>query len=406
MLTSDLLRVQVKKGQVTPQYIDPQDAQALEMAARLCACFKEYGGRPRGELLDAIEDFIGFGTDFLIWRGLSKLLYDRSEFTVDAPVDPSRLRGEVFDLAHAMGPVTTESGRRKVFEAAAAKLELEGVTPDQLSHALYADLDARKVLSAHKALAPQELLHRYNLALAQAVLYQATSLEITLEERDPNLLRYLFQSLKFRRLMHRAWRQGPSSWRLQVDGPMSMFSQSRKYGLQMSTFLPSLVLLGEWEMTATLQWKKTKKPHTMTLSSADGLVSHYRAKGQWLSDEERMLESRFAKKVKKDPDFPWRLERRGTLVELGDGEVLIPDYVLAHQGGAKVMVEVIGFWRKAYIERRLDYLERQKDLPLILVVSQRLSSQRERYERASPHVFFYKGVIALDALVEAAQGFI
>ena len=407
MLTSDLLRVKVRKGEVSPQFIDPQDPQALSVANALCACFEVHLGKTRGELFEAIEDLIGFGTDFLIWRGLSKLLYDRSEFEVESPVDPSLLRQTVFDLAQSLGPVTHEAVRQKVYQEAARTLGVEGLDAERCAHVLYADLEARKPLVSHKKISPQALLHRYNLALAQAVLYQAVSLEITLREEDPNLLRYLFQSLKFHRLMHRIWRETDGSWRLHVDGPVSLFSQSRKYGLQMSTFLPSLVLMGGWEMEAALKWKKTKKPHLMRLSSEDGLVSHYRAKGQWISDEERMFESRFAKATKtakKNGDgLAWTLERRGTLIELGEGEVLIPDYVLGHESGEKVFVEVVGFWRRTYLARRLEYLERKKDVPLILVVSQRLGAERKKVEQAHPFVVFYKGVIVLDEVLQAAE---
>ena len=38
-----------------------------------------------------------------------------------------------------------------------------------------------------------------------------------------------------------------------VDGPASLFKQTRKYGLQMAMFLPALLRVSRWAMEAVLQ---------------------------------------------------------------------------------------------------------------------------------------------------------
>ena len=404
MLTSDLLRVRVHKGVIKPRYLDPEDAAALDKAQQLTALFDAHLGGTRGDIDAAVEAAIGHGTDFLIWRGLAKLLYDRSLFETVAQADPVQIRRAVFEAAAALGPVVDAPGRAAVLQRAAQQLQ---ISPEGCEQGLYADLEEHQRLTEHRRLQPQALLHRYNLALAQAVLYKATQLTITLSEEDPNQLRYLFQSLKFFGLMHRAWRVAGQGYRLEIDGPASLFHMSRKYGVQMAKFLPALVLGQGWSLTASLDWEQDKD-RRFELSAQDQLVSHYRARGQWLSDEERMFQERFdALKAKRGISWPWSLERRGTILELDAGEVLVADYVLSYKPMGKrkvqeVCVEVVGFWRRAYLERRIEFMQALQGPPLILVLSEQLKSDRDKLAALPPQVVPYKTVIHVDRVVEAA----
>jgi predicted nuclease of restriction endonuclease-like RecB superfamily len=399
MLTTDLVRTRVKKGRVEPLYLDTDSEEALDKARELIAILEDHAGGEYGDVEEAVEQVIGHGTDFVIWRGLAKLLYDRSEFETVASVDPSEIRRAVFEASGELGPVTGADVRQQVLERAGEVLEL-GV--EEIEASLYADLEARQRLVEFDALEPLELLHRYNLALAQAVLYKATKLVIDLGDTDPNMLRYLFQALKFNRLMHRAYRIGEQGsgdgYRLEIDGPASVFKKSRKYGFQMATFLPALLLAKTWAMRAELDWKGNGKVHELVLSHKDGLVSHYKARGQWVADEERYFEKRFA-----ETDTEWELERQGTIVELDKNQVIIPDYRLRHPDGREVYLEVVGFWRLAYLERRIEMLVDSCDVPLVLVVSERLKTGRKKLKEAPAEVVFFKGVILVDKVLEAVE---
>lgn len=394
MLTTDLVRTRVRKGRVKPQYLDTDSEEARAKAAELIDIFERHAGGMRGGVDEAVDEAIGHGTDFLIWRGLAKLLYDRSEFETVASVDPQQIRRAVFEASGELGPVTGAEARTAVLTRAGETLEL---APEEIEASLYADLEERQRLVEFKVLEPLELLHRYNLALAQAVLYKASKLTIELGKTDSNMLRYLFQSLKFNRLMHRAERID-GGYRLEVDGPASLFKRSRKYGLRMATFLPALLLADEWAMRAELDWKGDGPTHELVLSHKDGLVSHYKARGQWVAEEERYFEKRF-----EETETDWQLERQGSIVDLDDNVVIIPDYVLTHPDGRQVYLEVVGFWRLAYLERRIEMLVDSCDVPLVLVVSERLKTGRKELAEAPAEVVFFKGVILVDKVLGAAE---
>lgn len=395
MLTSDLLRVIAKKGKVRPRYLDTSKASAVEKSQALTEIFEANMSSRRAEIDAAVQECIGYGTDFLIWRGLAKLLYERSEFETVSAAAPVEIRRAVFEAANELGPVTSPALRQQVLEHAASALE---ITPEECDEGLYADLDDNQRMTAYKKLKGSALLDRYNLALAQAVLYKATSMHIELGDQDANLLRYLFQSLKFFGLMHRIYAAPDGGWRVEVDGPASLFSKSRKYGLQMAKFLPALVCMEDWTMRAELDWVAKGPAHLLELGPDDGLVSHYQPKGQWVSDEEKMLEDRFTR-----VETEWILERRGTLVELDEGQVLIPNYLLTHPDGRVVFMEVIGFWRRSYLERRIEQLERLRDTNLLLVVSEKLNSDKGGLESVGASIVFFKTVIIVDKILAAIE---
>ena len=390
MLTADLLRARVRKGVVKPQYVEKSD-EVLAAATQLVQLYRTGRGRPAGELQAEIDAIVGHGTDFLLWRGLAKLLDDRSEYAPASTIDGPHVRRRAFELAFDGGPVDAE--RRRVIIAALAD-EFE-TTTDDIDAALYADLADRQVLTAFKEIEPDQLIARYNLALAQAVFYRARSLRIVLHRPDPDRLRYLMSALKFHGLMHRA-SHVDDALEVEIDGPASLFKLTRKYGLKMAIFLPALVLLDDWSLTADLDWKGNDRAFELT--SEDGLESHYKPRGQWRTDEEQWFEQRFEEL---DTDG-WTLERRGTLVELRDGEVIVADYVRTSPQGEEVAVEIVSFWRAAYLRRRIEMLD-SVDRPFVLVVSERLKADREKLDVELPlEVVFYKGVILANKVIEAA----
>ncbi len=394
MLTSDLLRVRRSRGRITPKYLDVGDARAMKRASDLVEIFQSHMGRPRGIIDEKVQRAIGHGTDFLIWRGLAKLLYDRSEFEVDAQRKPEEVREVVFDLAVEAGNPSDESGRRQVLERAASILEIDA---DACEVALYADLEERQVLAEFKVMEPLALLHRYNVALAQAVLYRARSMTIRLVEQDSNKLRLLFQMLKFHRLMHRT-RRDDGGYIIEIDGPSSIFKRGRKYGVQMAKFLPALLHLSGWSVEAEIEWDDEE--YAFELDEKTGLLPHKRPKGQWVAEEERWFEQRFDEK---GPEG-WELKRRGHIVELSDNEVLVTDYVVRTESGAEVWLEIVGFWRLAYLRRRIERLrDMAPDPPVVLVVSERLKTDREALEQAPAQVVFFKGVILVGKVEKAVQ---
>ena len=379
MLTSDLLRVNVVKRDLKPQFIAVDAPRHQERAARLLAFFQDALARnlSRGEIDDVIRDVEGLSTDHKLIKGMAKLLLDRCEFEPralpgeDAP-DAAALRDRMFRLAAVRGPLARHAGPtgRTTAESLMAEVGAElGVTAAQVSAALYADLKEEQILvSARLPEDASALLHRYNVGLVQAVLLHAARMTVTLQRPTPKRLRQLFRYLKFHQLMYRLEIPDRDHVAIEVDGPESLLKQSSRYGLQLATFFPAVLLQdGAWRLEADILWGNKRKLHkTLVVDSTLGLRSHYQDQGTWRSRVEEWFEGRF-----RELNPSWTLHP-GEPIDLGEQRVLIPDFTF-RRGGRVAHLDIVGFWRQGYLEKRLT--ETPKNV--LLAVSRRLSGEKK-----------------------------
>lgn len=418
MLTSELVRVSDDGKRVEPRYLKLDGKKLkghLERAEGLIELFRAYIGQTRAELEDAVGDLVGDGTDFGLSRGLTKLLEDRSVFDTVAPMSPEVIREAVFAASAAHHPVVAGVDRLHkldregvlalAVEALRAKWEQEHPgeaapkwTTQEIDHGLYADLDDRQVLLEFKPLEPMELLERYNVALAQAVLFKATELRVKLREVSAVQARQLFRYLKFYQLMHRVRKLGSQDWELILDGPMSLINHTTKYGLQMAMFLPALLRVPRFEVEADLRWGPERAARTFQLTEAHGLVSHYPDKGTWITEEQQHLEDRLAQLK-----AGWKVSRQAELVDLGGRDVLSPDLTLTAPDGRVALVEIVGFWRKAWLKAKAESLARFGPSNLLLIVSDRLQADEDLPPELGVSILPFKGVILPKKVLELAD---
>ena len=370
MLTGELVRVRVVKKALQPRFIQPDHPRLLERATALVHDITQglESGETRGVITQRFREREGHETDHFVTRGLAKLLLDKGEFETISPMPPAQLRRTVFERAVSRGPIALQAGptgrctAQDVLQEIATELEC---TPEQISTALYADLKDHQVLTSAKIPTPEALLHRYNVALVQALLLKASWIELEITEVNPKYVRQLIRALKFHQLMYRFTSHNPV--RLQVDGPQSLLKLSTRYGMQLANFFPTILLQpGRWSLTAEVLWgRKRKLKKTLTVSSEQGLRSHYRDQGTWVSRTEEWFEQRFS-----EYDTDWTL-RPGEPIDMGNQSMMVPDFTFEHAGRVGHL-EIVGFWRKAYLEKRI------KALPdnVILAVSSRLAGDK------------------------------
>lgn len=399
MLTGDLVRASFRSGKVRPRYLRVDDEELKSETRELIALFEQHIGEPVGRLEDAIADHIGDGTDFGVRRGLVKLLMDRATVEMVAPRAPTEIRCAVFEAAARVWPVAWDGGpgaaREDVLEAAGATLDL---TPAQIEESLYGDLKSAHRLIEADLPEASHLLERYNVSLAQAILLRAHELVITLPKPGAKQTRLLVRAMKFRQLLHRVERDGDTLV-LRLDGPLSLFRQTQRYGLQLALFLPTLLALEAFELTAVITWGQARLPATFTLTHTDPPRSLRREKAQWVSDEEKQLKRQW-KKLK----TPWILERCSRIVDLKGRGVLIPDYVIRHPDGRKALLELVWSWRRTTFERRFEILREAAPANLIVAVSlRRHVGEEDNPTLPEGAIVPFKGVIQAKRLIEAAE---
>jgi predicted nuclease of restriction endonuclease-like RecB superfamily len=369
MLTGDLVRVSVVKKNLVPRFVDPASARLLERAETLISLMDTavQAGWNRGEISAQLRDIEGVDTDHKITKGLAKLLLDKGEWDTISPIDPAELRQRVFVRAAAEAPLARNpgpTGRRVAADVLAAIAAELDTTEAVVTKALYADLKDENVLIKCALPSPEGLLHRYNTALVQAVLLKATWLRVELTETNPKYVRQLMRFLKFHQLMYRI--ESQNGLTIQVDGPQSLLKSSTRYGMQLANFFPAVLLQpGEWQIEAEVLWgRKRKFKKRLCVGSALGIRSHYKDTGTWTSRTETWFTERWAQH-----DSAWALQP-GEPIDMGGQAMMVPDFTFK-KGKRVGHLEIVGFWRKGYLEQRLARLPDN----VILAVSSRLAGE-------------------------------
>lgn len=380
MLTSDLAMSWRRGKTINPRYIDAEDAAYLQVADDLIAIFREHVGRRRAELDEELEEYVGSGTDYKILRGFIKLLTDRCGFDTAVSIEPSEIRRALFLKARAHHPLTTDL-REQVINEAADEL---GCPPETISEGLYGDLVANQKLIAFEELSARELLDRYNLALAQALLYRSVEMIIRVEPQDAASYRRLFDAIKYYRLIHTIRGSATSGYEIRLSGPVSIFHRSQKYGVQMAVFLPALLECRGWTMRAEIDLKE-RGSAIYELNSKQTRLRPER-------EDERTIENPLVEKFTarwSDSESDWSLERSGEVIDLG-GAVFVPDFALRHRSGKKVYLEIMGFWTPRYLSERLKQFEQAGFKDFLLAASEELRGSRDEPSVLPPDVILFK----------------
>ena len=407
MLTGDLLLVSTEKKQIKPRLISIQSKRYLAFAESILQIVREgfSNETPRLHIEAEINNLCSGITDHKVIQGIAKIMLDRCVFDLSAlqatvPVSPYELRLEAFQLAQEMGPIAYQDhsewrSAQDVFSILAKKYDCD---VQQLRRFLYADRKDMQCISSIRDFSdPKSLLARYNIGLCQAILLRSTQVMLRLQSPDPKMLRHLFQSIKFHRLMFSVENRGDDTL-ITIDGPQSLFSHSSRYGMQLANFLPVVPLFNcSWTLHVALLWgKKRKFKKQMMLSNQHDLISHYQRKGTWRSNAELWFEERFLAL-----DTGWTLEG-ATPLHLNDQNVLVPDFTFL-KDGQLVHMEIVGFWRKDYLEKRL----KQCPPNVLLAVSRKLISGKKKLStKQQENLILFAEIISAKEVLKKLEFFI
>ncbi len=395
MLTSDLA-INFRRGdKIYPRLIKTADAGFLRDAANLIGIFEEFLNKTRGSLEAELEEYVGTGTDYRILRGLIKLLNDRAEFETAAPAEPVEIRRKVFLEAGKIQPVLPGSeNKQTVLELAAEEFHSDAAT---IFANLYADLSANQKMISFENLAPPDLLERYNLAQAQAILYKCVEMKIRVAPSDAANYRAVFGWIKHFGLIHSIIGNAASGYEITLTGAASLFHRSQKYGVRMSVFLPALLLCKNWKMTAEISSKEKGNAFYELTSDQTDLTSCYFDEPAYENPDIEKLLKNWDKSANE-----WQLKENRQVIDLGK-TAFVPDLVLISPRNVKIYLDVLGFWTPKSLQKRLAEFEAANYKNFIIAASQELRGSREEPLWTSENVVFYKTKIEPRSLIETAE---
>jgi predicted nuclease of restriction endonuclease-like RecB superfamily len=402
MLKSDLLIYKRNGETVVPKKLGI-DNQNLAIATELIDCFQGCVGQTQGELDRQLLKFEGNSPDYRIKRGLAHILRNTfSTFEIVSPLEPFTLRQKVF--SQAAKTITQPAKRSETLEVISHALTQElkrQVSSHEIEAGLYADLQENRILTQFEAPIPESLIHRYNLSQVQGIFYRASNVVINAHRNDPGEYKLLFRYLKLFQLMAYIEGDADTGFTLTMDGPASLFKASTRYGLALAKMIPALLHVTKWSLQAKLQNRdqysgnvKTGK-FSLTSDRCD-LVSHYPPGKPYDS----MLEASFVNSWNK-AKTEWQLEREVDLIPL-PGSVMIPDFRLVHPDGREFLLEIVGYWRPKYLQKKFYQVRNGNTDNLIIAVSQRLNLEKAgvKFNDLPNKLIWFKNKLNAKAVLE------
>lgn len=396
MLTADLVPARARKDAlVLPKPSRARSERISVLGAEILAILDATRGETRDDVGEALASVDVAPKELKLLRGLAKLALDGCRFEAEEGDDPVALRDELFAASAAARRSGTWERERLIATVAARR----GLDRAQLQRLLFADLKGTHLLLEAPDWDADELAARYELALHQAVLLRATRLRAELTSRDAGELRQIYRRLKFHRLM---WRDLGSDAKntvaLEIDGPASLFSQSTRYGMELAIMLPVLTRVDRWSIEADLLWGRDRRPLRFSAAGKRGAFGQGDA-APALPDELQRLLTGLERAAPR-----WQATLATRAFDVPGLGAMLPDLLLRRDDGREVWLELLGYWSREAVFRRVDLVRAGVDAPVIFAFSDRLRVDAEVLPMEEGGVLLpYKGVLSARRVVDVAE---
>ncbi len=386
MLKSRLLDCErTDDGRVVPRWLLPRDEPWLrELVHEASAA----GGRAAAEVDERLVESVApiarrHGAGRRLVEAVWAVERRRWSLRTASPVPPRTIRRVVFELA-------AERSREEALSTAAAEL---GLDVTQIESLLFADRPRAKLLVAPGAPATtSSLADAYNLAIVQSLLGRATEVACVVRAN----LRRVVGYAKLLGLMMTFDEAADGAATMTLSGPMALFHDTVKYGNALARWFPALVATPGWSLRASI----VLSGETLRFDlGADSPLPRTHAMP-------RAHDSRLESKLEVDlrrMASPWRIEREVAVVRAAPGndgrrKLLFPDFALSSDRG-RVLVEVVGYWTKDYLEDKRAMLNAAR-VPLVMCIDER---HADPALATDPRVVMFKKRIDVHTLLEACS---
>jgi predicted nuclease of restriction endonuclease-like RecB superfamily len=390
VLTADLASVRRRGGEIV---LPPLDDEARARVEELAAAYRDIAlasvGRPRDEVEARFREVTAPARDRKLAAAVLKLVRDRCVFEEAATEEAEALRRRLFRRAAAarreQPPGTFD---RDALVAAEAR-EL-GVPPADVERRLFGDRPGALRLEAVEAPEPAALAAGFHLAQAQAVLLRAVTVTAEIQARDAETYRRVFRRLKFLRLLPAIAAAPGGGYRLEIDGPFSLFQAVTRYGLQLGLALPAIAECDRWRLEADLRWGPDRRPARFRLA---GSALAGAGGAPLLAPEVATFADAF-----EALGSGWRVEREPAVLDLPGAGLCVPDLAFEKEG-VRVHLEVLGFWSREAVWRRVELVEAGLPHRILFAASRHLRVSEAALDHASGALYVYARVMSPKAVL-------
>ena len=427
MLPIQLLRIKItNKGKnISPVFCKPIDDSfhELKLAADLIKQFEESFRRreTRGLLGERIALLESSFDDYKLVRGLYTLLERRCIFSSwnhaeskakisgnysGYNLDPFNIRKNLFEESSTQGYALNDHERKEIINSVASK---NRISHETIVREMWADLEENMVLEGFKPIEPEKLISWYNLSLMQTLLFNSTKLEFSVRGgfswkrtlrtvKKLGLMYNLYYRQKERPQEDQkkasnnepnedinpadsgignsahAYSNYDNDVLCSIDGPLSIFKLTDRYGTAIAKLLPSIIVSKEWSIKALIVRKTAtlgKKIYEFMTSGAESpdlpsesdifafnsniknrILEKTSSSFSYLDASfDSSVEQKFASKFEQLSNG-WKLIREPDPLIMSNGKGFIPDFAF-EKYGIRVYLEIVGFWTNDYLVRKI-----------------------------------------------------
>jgi predicted nuclease of restriction endonuclease-like RecB superfamily len=397
MLPSNLLRAKISRGRIRPTYAS-LDLDTRALAERITGKFTDGTGKKKGELLKKLKEVENEGYDFKLVRGLSTLLERRCNFQVESALNPRETRTAVF-LEASSGRTSSLAERNRVIETISNQL---GISPEALEKTLFSDLEDELILKDFKPLDPELLIKYYNLCLTQTLLFKSLRVEFSASGNWKNI----FRQVKRLGLIYTVEKENDGAgYKVTLDGPLSLFKMTERYGTSIAKLLPQIITSTSWSIKAEILARSRGRVYSFEPDSEELKDLITNVKKEVAAHEEQTqaklydstVEERFAKLFLLY-NSGWVLKREPEPLIAGT-HVLIPDFSF-EKYGAKVYLEIVGFWTPEYLKRKINKLSSIANVDMIIAADESLACSKLERLKTKALVIYYKKDVPMKPIIE------
>lgn len=416
MLPLQLLRIRIKdKGKnISPVFCENKDCNSseLHLATKIIEEFEVICKKKekKGVLGERVARWESQYDDYKLVRGFYALLERRCVFSnvitgtpnlgsnttksfdanIASNIHPFDIRRELFEESSKRGFALSDRERAEIMDVVASRL---GLSTQEMTAEMWSDLEENMILNQFYKITAEELIAWYNLSLMQTLLFNCTKVEFSVNGGSnwKRVLRDVKRLGLMYNLQHRKEDEhindmqhtrdiGDYEFKARsntiifcsIDGPLSIFKLTDRYGTAIAKLVPSIVSVNPWSIRAWIVRKTIssgKKMYEFEISDKespslrdpyhDGLritnwkeefPSYDRAPSNIYFDSS--VEEKFANKFEQSVTG-WNLIREPDPLILSNGKALIPDFMF-EKYGRKIYLEIVGFWTDEYLERKLN----------------------------------------------------
>lgn len=405
MLTVDLVRARQQGGELKLTQLQGRaKGRAIALAEAYLELAEQYVGSTRGELDDACATISSGSRERKLALGLRKMVEDMCEFEGDESGDARELRRQVFTLAAEArrGLEPGERFDRQAIMTRVAEIRGQEESVAALNSGLYSDLRQAHRLVTAAVTTPEALVERYDMAQAQAVLLRATRVVIEVSCKTAPAYRDLFRQLKFRRMLHTIHhsKRTKGGYRIEIDGPYSLFSSVTKYGLQLALLLPAIQGCDRWTLEAKLLWGRERRPLILRLDGSTRGDESGREDRIDLPDEVTDLVGKL-----RELSTDWEIAPSSDLLELPGMGLCVPDLRFVHRlTGEVVYLEVMGFWSRETVWKRVELIQAGLPHKIIFAVPKRLRVSESVLDDDLPgSLYVYRGKMSAKVILRQLE---